>query len=312
MNYTSSQSYHTLNHWQSNKKSTKHYTIVYPTIFALTLDGNHIIPFVSKSLGDFTWGDDLGLVGRGVKLVPTEPTEINYCEKITFDNINYYVVLADKHSVGGLESDQTGGWRLNLKVSDGKNGDFEGDNTSVPNCTFSSQVMRGTFDEYALFVIVGDQLPSWFGGVNYEETAPDSDVSNYFNKPFQNYSITVNDKHLLQFTPIADNVDGDTIFQADVSKYFIDPVGVRADTYISIYNYVNSNLVGDFREGVAHQPSTDIHYYNNNYYTMLGEAACDAMRINTILYTRMSWKLAPISDNIYSTWVYKLTNVTYS
>lgn len=312
MNYTSSQSYHTLNHWQSNKKSTKQYTIVYPNIFALTLDGSSIIPFISKSLGDFTWGDDVELVGRGVKLVPAEPTEINYCEKITFDDINYYIVLADKHSVGGLESDRTGGRRINLTVSGSKNGDPE-DSSSVSDCTFGSQVIRGVFDEYALFVIVGDQLPSWFGSINYEETAPNSDDADYFYKPFQNYYTTINDKYPLQFTPIANDTTGSNItFQANVSKYFTDQVGVRANTYTSIQNYISLDLTGDFMNSVIHQPITDLYYYNNNYYTVFGEAACDAMNINTKIFSRLFWLLAPISDNIYSTWVYKLTNITYS
>lgn len=310
MNYTSSQSYHTLNHWQSNGAISggggpSIPEVSYDSWLCCYVSGGEIIPFASYAPPGF---EPYETYAR--RPIPVEPNNIICVEHVLYNNQNYYIILADKYSGRGLDFDNFPDFYTANAVSDIY------DNEHISNLKFSSSRMHGMFDVYSLFVVVGDSLPSWVTNIAYESSVPED--ARFYYPPFNKSVLqgSGSDDEVLAFTPIADSTAGVVNFKSQIAAHYLtDEVTVRDVPYARMYvgnmdsyNYFNREiLTSGSGSGVS-----NVKYIDNSWFTAYGSTFINSgILINTTWLVRERVYLAPVSDSLFSTSIYKLRSIIY-
>lgn len=254
MNYISSQSYHTLTHWQSNRASSK-IRYVEPYILAGSYydDIMHLQNIYAASSFN-TGGLDLSKIDVNTggwwsriscfREIPTVPNNIVYIEKCVYKNVNYYVVLSDLESDVGLvapsnivetSGDVTVYGKNNTVDSRGKIIGIDDSTGQNIGAVSVGDPIGLRLSLYSLFVVVGDELPDWFDISKIDRTVEISDVG-YTSDPF---GFGQNCEYI---TPIAVNSTGDVLYKSGLCDWF-KPVRVREDAYSRVETGLTTNSI---------------------------------------------------------------------
>lgn len=250
MKYISSQSYHALNHWQSNKRVTHDVSYITPFIFCgcyydsiwhpqnwYKLDG------WSEYTSSFTCDIHNGSSGsyQYYKQIPETVETVEYIEDNIYNGKHYYVVLTDKISDAGLYNNE-----FNSLFDSYTPIKYEGKNCVISeDGTIVNYSNNGQFDSfkfgsglnikvnyYSMFIIEEGHEPSWLDTSKIDYTNK-IETADYYREPFN-----INSDGVMEFTPLSDLQTGEIKYRSSINN-IIKPISVREDTYSNVTNSVS-------------------------------------------------------------------------
>lgn len=303
MRYTSSQSYHTLNHWQSNKPRGTSEKIDITSLYCGSLVNKVWHPVWTYRLKGF---EPTNVATSGYTVVParTPPTVCNNIIEavhLYYYGNDYWVVVGDKESNCGLNADEVDDYFSSTINFNHLNGEYYSSiSYDIADITIGSCI-KLNIDTYKCFVAIGDK-PDWI--VNYVEC----DVPKYPPVIFQ----STDSDNIFKMTPY---YDGE--FRMDkIMDIFGTPVSVDKDsvetisgagytggsTYVN-YVYETDDEIYICCGGQAFSKSTLLG--NGSYRTPIIHCVkwCTSIESNT------SVQFAKIADNLYSTYIPKVVGI---